>query len=106
MPAFPHSRIPAFLTPPCTFPMLAAYLRTRVCPQESTDLMRFARHAPSRLATASTLVGLILAAAPLAAQGFHVERLRTEYAVNPIGIDETAPRMSWMLHADRRGTRQ
>ena len=40
------------------------------------------------------------------AQGFHVERLRTEYAVNPIGVDEPAPRFSWMLHADRRGTTQ
>ncbi|HEX9484320.1 MAG TPA: glycoside hydrolase family 78 protein [Gemmatimonadaceae bacterium] len=40
------------------------------------------------------------------AQRFHVERLRTEYVVNPIGIDEPAPRLSWMLHADRRGTLQ
>lgn len=40
------------------------------------------------------------------AQAFHVERLRTEYATNPIGIEERAPRMSWMLHSDRRGTRQ
>ena len=38
--------------------------------------------------------------------GFHVERLRTEWATNPIGIDEPAPRLSWMLHAERRGTRQ
>ncbi|MDB4884376.1 MAG: alpha-L-rhamnosidase [Gemmatimonadetes bacterium] len=40
------------------------------------------------------------------AQAFHVERLRTEYAVNPVGIDEPAPRLSWMLHAERRGTTQ
>src|SRR5258708_36607659 len=40
------------------------------------------------------------------ARRFHVERLRTEYAVNPIGIDEPAPRLSWMLHSDRRGTLQ
>jgi alpha-L-rhamnosidase len=37
---------------------------------------------------------------------FHVEGLRTEWATNPIGIDEPAPRLSWMLHAERRGTRQ
>ena len=37
---------------------------------------------------------------------FHAEGLRTEYAVNPIGIDEKAPRLSWMLHAERRGTMQ
>jgi alpha-L-rhamnosidase len=40
------------------------------------------------------------------AQSFHVERLRTEYATNPVGIDEPAPRLSWMLHAERRGTVQ
>ena len=41
-----------------------------------------------------------------AAQGAHVERLRTEYTVNPIGIDERSPRLSWMLHSDRRGAMQ
>jgi alpha-L-rhamnosidase len=40
------------------------------------------------------------------AQAFHIERLRTEYATNPIGIDEPAPRLSWVLHAERRSTRQ
>ena len=40
------------------------------------------------------------------AQAFHVEGLRTEYAANPIGIDDPAPRLSWMLHAQRRGTMQ
>ena len=28
------------------------------------------------------------------AQGFHLERLRTEHATNPVGIDEPAPRLS------------
>jgi alpha-L-rhamnosidase len=32
--------------------------------------------------------------------------LRTEYATNPIGIDEPAPRLSWVLRAPRRGTLQ
>jgi alpha-L-rhamnosidase len=54
----------------------------------------------------SAVAGIALAAPSAAAQDFHVERLRTEYATNPIGIDEPAPRLSWMLHADRRGTRQ
>ena len=40
------------------------------------------------------------------AQGFHLERLRTEHATNPVGIDEPAPRLSWTLHSARRGTRQ
>ena len=39
-------------------------------------------------------------------RGFHLERLRTEHATNPLGIDEPAPRLSWTLHAERRGTRQ
>ena len=40
------------------------------------------------------------------AQAFHVENLRTEYAKNPIGLDEPAPRLSWILHSERRGTMQ
>ena len=61
---------------------------------------------PDRLvSTSRILLALVTVSGRLAgAQGFHVERLRTEYATNPIGIDETAPRMSWMLHADRRGS--
>ena len=50
---------------------------------------------------------LIAAAAQVArAQDFHVEGLRTEYAVNPVGIDAHTPRLSWRLHATRRGTTQ
>jgi alpha-L-rhamnosidase len=66
-------------------------------------------HPDRLLSPRRILVPLALAAvvAPTAgAQDFHVERLRTEYAVNPVGIDESAPRLSWMLHAERRGTRQ
>ena len=43
---------------------------------------------------------------PLRAQAFHVERLRTEYHENPIGLDVRSPRLSWRLHAERRGTMQ
>jgi alpha-L-rhamnosidase len=43
---------------------------------------------------------------PAAAQAVHVEHLRTEYAVDPLGIDERAPRLSWTLRAERRGTLQ
>jgi alpha-L-rhamnosidase len=32
--------------------------------------------------------------------------LRTEYLTNPLGIDETKPRLSWVLDADARGVRQ
>jgi alpha-L-rhamnosidase len=59
-----------------------------------------------RLLVACAFAGSPLPAAALHAQSFHVERLRTEYAVNPIGLDEPSPRLSWMLHADRRGTMQ
>jgi len=54
----------------------------------------------------STLVAIALLASNVRAQALHVERLRTEYATNPVGIDEPSPRLSWMLHADRRGTLQ
>ena len=35
-----------------------------------------------------------------------VEELRCEYLVDPLGIDETAPRLSWTLHSDGRDQRQ
>ncbi|WP_221028743.1 family 78 glycoside hydrolase catalytic domain [Actomonas aquatica] len=35
-----------------------------------------------------------------------VSRLRCEYLVDPLGIDETAPRLSWELASARRGARQ
>ena len=45
-------------------------------------------------------------ATPLRAQDFHVEALKTEYQRNPIGIDVRQPRLSWRIHAVRRGTMQ
>ncbi|MHB8902711.1 MAG: family 78 glycoside hydrolase catalytic domain, partial [Thermoguttaceae bacterium] len=35
-----------------------------------------------------------------------VERLRCEYLADPLGIDETAPRLSWIVTSDQRGQRQ
>jgi alpha-L-rhamnosidase len=35
-----------------------------------------------------------------------VGRLRCEYLHNPLGIDETEPRLSWIMGCDRRGARQ
>jgi alpha-L-rhamnosidase len=32
--------------------------------------------------------------------------LRTEYCVDPLGIDETRPRLSWQLVSDQRGSKQ
>jgi alpha-L-rhamnosidase len=63
---------------------------------------------PSRFLLTSALASLTVGARPVVAQSpsFHLEGLRTEWATNPIGIDEPAPRLTWTLHADRRGTRQ
>lgn len=35
-----------------------------------------------------------------------VTRLRCEYRVNPLGIDEKKPRLSWLIESDRRGACQ
>ena len=43
---------------------------------------------------------------PLSASPTAVTRLRCEYLVDPLGIDETAPRLSWCLETSRRGARQ
>ncbi len=47
-----------------------------------------------------------LTVAPVHAQVLRVEGLKTEYQQNPIGIDVRAPRLSWRIQADRRGTMQ
>jgi len=38
--------------------------------------------------------------------GMKITRLRCEYLVNPLGIDERAPRLSWELVSARRGEKQ
>ncbi|PTX94370.1 alpha-L-rhamnosidase [Opitutus sp. ER46] len=40
------------------------------------------------------------------ARGLLVTHLRCEYLVDPLGIDERTPRLSWELESDRRGARQ
>lgn len=35
-----------------------------------------------------------------------ITHLRCEYLVNPLGLDELAPRLGWQLASDRRGARQ
>jgi alpha-L-rhamnosidase len=37
---------------------------------------------------------------------FQVAHLRCEYLVEPLGLDEPAPRLSWVLESGRRGARQ
>jgi alpha-L-rhamnosidase len=37
---------------------------------------------------------------------FRVSQLRCEYLVAPLGIDETRPRLSWIMDSDRRGAWQ
>jgi alpha-L-rhamnosidase len=45
-------------------------------------------------------------AAPPAPGGLAVAELRTEYAVNPVGIDVRQPRVSWQLRSTARGVVQ
>jgi alpha-L-rhamnosidase len=52
------------------------------------------------------LSALSLVSSRADAQDIRVEQLRTEFGVDPIGIDERAPRLSWTLRAERRGVRQ
>jgi len=35
-----------------------------------------------------------------------VSRLRCEYLANPLGIDETEPRLGWIVTSEARGQRQ
>jgi alpha-L-rhamnosidase len=44
--------------------------------------------------------------ASAAEQSLHPTNLRCEYLVDPLGIDQTSPRLSWMLESSHRGDRQ
>ena len=39
-------------------------------------------------------------------KGLAAEFLRCEYLVDPLGIDEPAPRLSWIVESGERGQRQ
>lgn len=41
-----------------------------------------------------------------AVNALEIKDLRTEYLLNPIGIDETQPRLSWKIDADEKGVLQ
>jgi len=43
---------------------------------------------------------------PVVFGAVRVERLRTEYRVNPLGIDTAAPRLDWLLTSTERAQRQ
>jgi alpha-L-rhamnosidase len=63
----------------------------------------------SQLFSGAALAALIIvlcAGASTGAGAAQVERLRCEYLVNPLGIHETAPRLSWIITSARRGERQ
>lgn len=52
-------------------------------------------------------LGLLCALTSLNAQaGVTVQHLRCEYAENPLGIDSTQPRLSWVLESNERAQRQ
>ena len=56
---------------------------------------------------APLLVVLIAAGLPAAAEGPGApQRLRCEYAVNPLAVDVDAPRMSWEVQDTRNGAFQ
>ena len=42
----------------------------------------------------------------IAAEGLAATNLRCEYLVNPLGIDETKPRLSWEVFSEQRGQKQ
>ena len=51
------------------------------------------------------LAGIALAPRALAGSAT-IDHLRCEYLVNPLGIDATNPRLSWIINSSRRGERQ
>jgi alpha-L-rhamnosidase len=58
------------------------------------------------LALAAILTVAWLGAAPIQAAKFAPVRLRCEYLMNPQGIDEAQPRLTWQVESPMRGAKQ
>lgn len=60
----------------------------------------------SMLLTVVLAISLVPWAGPASGEPLVANGLRCEYRVDPIGIDETEPRLSWLVESARRGARQ
>ncbi len=58
------------------------------------------------LACLSCAGGQCTAQGPTSLSRLQAVELRCEYLVNPLGIDQTAPRLSWRIESSERGARQ
>ena len=52
------------------------------------------------------LVAVATLSAGLCSAEMNPENLRCEYLADPLGVDATSPRLSWIVAASRRGARQ
>ena len=74
---------------------------------DSTRIARVARRAIAVAALCFVVSHFSRAATTEAADGrLSTDRLRCEYLENPLGIDETSPRLSWLVESDERGQKQ
>ncbi len=66
----------------------------------------FAGWALARRVAMSSVLFLTAAGAVRSRRPYGRVRLRCEYLTNPLGIDEVAPRLSWIVESPERGERQ
>ena len=60
----------------------------------------------SFITVASLLVGFAVQTDAWGESQVHVDRLRCEYQINPLGIDATTPSFAWLLLSQERGQKQ
>ena len=85
--------------------VVAARLPEAIIARLSQNIMKFVCRAP--VFPAWVVAGFFcLAAMEPGFAGTTVTDLRCEGLDNPLGIDATKPRLSWMLNSDERGQRQ
>src|SRR5690348_13116395 len=63
-------------------------------------------HMMHRLPTIVLAAALLICANSALAGNLAPVGLRCEYRVNPLGIDEATPRLSWRVESDERGQKQ
>jgi alpha-L-rhamnosidase len=69
-------------------------------------LLQFRKSPVLLLLLASLTASWCGAEKPYLGKGLRPSYLRCEYRVDPLGIDETAPRLSWIVESGERGERQ
>ena len=80
--------------------------RTIGTPNTNATIRLKSNYLSQSIVICAITVGYLLISFSVSAQQLKVEGLKTEYQNNPMGLDATAPRLSWKITSDLRNVEQ